>query len=91
MRRQGRLGNRDLIGQIANPPSYQPQCKLPPVMAFMAFDALLDAGRTSRNLEIATLAQFARDVMRDVLRPAFCGRTSISRSTDKSLPGTPSV
>jgi hypothetical protein len=60
-------------------------------MAFMAFDALLDAGRTSRNLEIATLAQFARDVMRDVLRPAFCGRTSISRSTDKSLPGTVSV
>jgi hypothetical protein len=47
--------------------------------------------RTSRNLEIATLAQLARDVMEDVLRPAFCGRTSISRSTDKSLPGTPSA
>jgi hypothetical protein len=51
--------------------SDQPQRELMPIMPFMAFNEILDAGWHVAQLQIAAASQFLSDILGHVLRPAL--------------------
>ena len=53
--------------------SDQPQGQLTAIAILVPFDKISDRRRKLAHLQIAATAQFARDVFRNVFRPAFGG------------------